>query len=150
MSYSYKTQKYLKTKTLNEILDDFGLPLSISLGKQINNLGENYYSNWKEKVFVHCGTNRSAKLSWKILFSLCHKKKLKDFTEAYKEDLLHVSVIEDKIDMLNLSVATKRSVADIFNNDVKFLAEKFFECIDPNKFTTTKLERTSINHRANI
>ena len=49
MSYSYKTQKYLKTKTLNEILEDFELPLSISLGKK---------STILEKVIIQIGRKR--------------------------------------------------------------------------------------------
>jgi|TARA_B110000908_G_C10179944_1_gene415146 hypothetical protein len=137
MTHFYATKNKLKTKSLDEFLTDFEIPLSASLGMAIYNFGENYYANWKEKVFVRFGTHRSANLSWTVLFELCDEKKLNRFTETFKNVLLQVSVMENLIIDLNYGVDKRRSIFVSVDEDVTFLADKFFDCIDPNKFLSS-------------
>lgn len=135
MTHNYTTKKTLTSKTLTEFLKEFNLPLSPSLGSMISVLGEDNYKNWGKKVFVKFNTNHSIDSSWKILFNLCDPKKLNKFTETFKELLLHISVMEDRILEFNMSDYQRRSIYDQIDNDVEFLSEKFVKCIDPNKLS---------------
>ena len=103
MTHHYKTKKTLKTKKLTQFLKEFNLPLSPSLGSMISSLGEDNYENWEEKVFVRFNTNQSIDSSWKVLFNLCDPNKLNKFTETFKELLLHISVMEDRILEFNMN-----------------------------------------------
>jgi transcriptional accessory protein Tex/SPT6 len=71
------------------------------------------------------------------LFELCDEKKLNRFTETFKNVLLQVSVMENLIIDLNYGVDKRRSIFVSVDEDVTFLADKFFDCIDPNKFLSS-------------
>ena len=135
MTHHYKTKKTLKTKKLTQFLKEFNLPLSPSLGSMISSLGEDNYENWEEKVFVRFNTNQSIDSSWKVLFNLCDPNKLNKFTETFKELLLHISVMEDRILEVNMNDYQRRTIYDQIDDDVEFLSKKFFKCIDPKKFS---------------
>ena len=138
MTHNYTTKKTLTSKTLTEFLKEFNLPLSPSLGSMISSLGEDNYENWEEKVFVRFNTNQSIDSSWKVLFNLCDVKKLAEFTETFKELLLHISVIEQNIMDFNMNDYERRNLYDRIDDDIYFLSEKFIECIDLSKFKEIK------------
>ena len=138
MGYSFKTNRMLKTKSLNKILKEFKLPLSPSLGSMISILGEDNVENWDNKVFVKFTTDQSNESSWKVLFNLCDVKKLAEFTETFKELLLHISVIEQNIMDFNMNGYERRNLYDQIDDDIYFLSEKFIECIDLSKFKEIK------------
>ena len=138
MGYSFKTNRMLKTKSLSKILKEFKLPLSPSLGSMISILGEDNVENWDNKVFVKFTTDQSNERSWKVLFSLCDVKKLAEFTETFKELLLHISVIEQNIMDFNMNDYERRNLYDQIDDDIYFLSEKFIECIDLSKFKEIK------------
>lgn len=141
MSYSYKTQKYLKTKTLNEILKELRLPLSPSLGSMISILAGDNFENWDNKVFLSFTTDQSNEGSWKVLFHLCDGKKLNEFTETFKELLLHISVIEQNIMDFNMNDYRRRKLYDQIDDDITFLSKNFIECIDLTKFKKIMIEQ---------
>lgn len=138
MGYSFKTNRMLKTKSLNKILKEFKLPLSPSLGSMISILGGDNVENWDNKVFVKFTTDQSNERSWKVLFNLCDVKKLAEFTETFKELLLHISVIEQNIMDFNMNDYERRNLYDQIDDDIYFLSEKFIECIDLSKFKEIK------------
>lgn len=138
MGYSFKTNRMLKTKSLNKILKEFKLPLSPSLGSMISILGGDNVENWGNKVFVKFTTDQSNERSWKVLFNLCDVKKLAKFTETFKELLLHISVIEQNILDFNMNDYERRNLYDRIDDDIYFLSEKFIECIDLSKFKEIK------------
>ena len=138
MGYSFKTNRMLKTKSLNKILKEIKLPLSPSLGSMISILGGDNVENWDNKVFVKFTTDQSNERSWKVLFSLCDVKKLAEFTETFKELLLHISVIEQNIMDFNMNGYERRNLYDQIDDDIYFLSEKFIECIDLSKFKEIK------------
>lgn len=138
MGYSFKTNRMLKTKSLNKILKEFKLPLSPSLGSMISILGGDNVENWDNKVFVKFTTDQSNERSWKVLFNLCDVKKLAEFTETFKELLLHISVIEQNIMDFNMNDYERRNLYDRIDDDIYFLSEKFIECIDLSKFKEIK------------
>ena len=138
MGYSFKTNRMLKTKSLNKILKEFKLPLSPSLGSMISILGGDNVENWDNKVFVKFTTDQSNECSWKVLFNLCDVKKLAEFTETFKELLLHISVIEQNIMDFNMNDYERRNLYDQIDDDIYFLSEKFIECIDLSKFKEIK------------
>ena len=138
MGYSFKTNRMLKTKSLSKILKEFQLPLSPSLGSMISILGGDNVENWDNKVFVKFTTDQSNERSWKVLFNLCDVKKLAEFTETFKELLLHISVIEQNIMDFNMNDYERRNLYDQIDDDIYFLSEKFIECIDLSKFKEIK------------
>jgi len=138
MGYSFKTNRMLKTKSLSKILKEFKLPLSPSLGSMISILGGDNVENWDNKVFVKFTTDQSNERSWKVLFNLCDVKKLAEFTETFKELLLHISVIEQNIMDFNMNDYERRNLYDQIDDDIYFLSEKFIECIDLSKFKEIK------------
>ena len=138
MGYSFKTNRMLKTKSLNKILKEIKLPLSPSLGSMISILGGDNVENWDNKVFVKFTTGQSNERSWKVLFNLCDAKKLAEFTETFKELLLHISVIEQYIMDFNMNDYERRNLYDQIDDDIYFLSEKFIECIDLSKFKEIK------------
>jgi hypothetical protein len=138
MGYSFKTNRMLKTKSLSKILKEFKLPLSPSLGSMISILGGENVENWDNKVFVKFTTDQSNESSWKVLFNLCDVKKLAEFTETFKELLLHISVIEQNIMDFNMNDYERRNLYDQIDDDIYFLSEKFIECIDLSKFKEIK------------
>ena len=141
MRYSYKTKKMLKPKTLNEILKEFKLPLSPSLGSMISILAGDKCENWDNKVFVSFTTDQSNEGSWKVLFNLCDGKKLTEFTETFKELLLHISVIEQNIMDFNMNDYRRRKLYDQIDDDITFLSKNFIECIDLTKFKKIMIEQ---------
>lgn len=138
MGYSFKTNRMLKTKSLSKILKEFQLPLSPSLGSMISILGGDNVENWDNKVFVKFTTDQSNEHSWKVLFNLCDVKKLAEFTETFKELLLHISVIEQNIMDFNMNDYERRNLYDQIDDDIYFLSEKFIECIDLSNFKEIK------------
>ena len=138
MGYSFKTNRMLKTKSLSKILKEFKLPLSPSLGSMISILGGDNVENWDNKVFVKFTTDQSNESSWKVLFNLCDVKKLAEFTETFKELLLHISVIEQNIMDFNMNDYERRNLYDQIDDDIYFLSEKFIECIDLSNFKEIK------------
>ena len=138
MGYSFKTNRMLKTKSLSKILKKFKLPLSPSLGSMISILGGDNVENWDNKVFVKFTTDQSNERSWKVLFNLCDVKKLAEFTETFKELLLHISVIEQNIMDFNMNDYERRNLYDQIDDDIYFLSEKFIECIDLSNFKEIK------------
>ena len=138
MGYSFKTNRMLKTKSLSKILKEFKLPLSPSLGSMISILGGDNVENWDNKVFVKFTTDQSNERSWKVLFNLCDVKKLAEFTETFKELLLHISVIEQNIMDFNMNDYERRNLYDQIDDDIYSLSEKFIECIDLSKFKEIK------------
>jgi len=138
MGYSFKTNRMLKTKSLSKILKEFKLPLSPSLGSMISILGGDNVENWDNKVFVKFTTDQSNERSWKVLFNLCDVKKLAEFTETFKELLLHISVIEQNIMDFNMNDYERRNLYDQIDDDIYFLSEKFIECIDLSNFKEIK------------
>ena len=138
MGYSFKTYRMLKTKSLNKILKEFKLPLSPSLGSMISILGGDNVENWDNKVFVKFTTGQSNERSWKVLFNLCDVKKLAEFTETFKELLLHISVIEQNIMDFNMNDYERRNLYDQIDDDIYFLSKKFIKCIDLSKFKEIK------------
>ena len=121
-----------------------GVILILSCQKHLNTrlkqfkLPKNNYENWEEKVFVRFNTNQSIDSSWKVLFNLCDVKKLAEFTETFKELLLHISVIEQNIMDFNMNDYERRNLYDQIDDDIYFLSEKFIECIDLSKFKEIK------------
>ena len=137
MANRYKTTTTLQTNSLEELLTDFEIPLSPSLGVKINTRGAEHYKNWKDKVVFNFNNHKSTNLSWAVLFELCDEKKLKSFTETHKEMLIHVSLMDNL--NINSTAYNKKLIFGRVENDVTFLAEKFFKCINPNKFLRSKI-----------